>query len=57
MTEPLSRQRIEARADRLIAQINFGEQAGHGPEAMKLLREAFDRLQAKATELGYGPLV
>jgi hypothetical protein len=56
MTEHLSEQQLRARADKLIADINYAEQAGLSADMVKRMYDAFDRLNEKATAAGLGPL-
>ena len=56
MTEHLSEQQLRARADKLIADINYAEQAGLSADMVQRMYDAFDRLNEKATAAGLGPL-
>jgi len=55
MTE-LSKQQIDARADKLIEDINYAEMAGLSTETVQRLYEAWDRLNERAIAAGHGPL-
>lgn len=56
MTKQLTEQQFRARANRLIDDINYAEQAGLSEDSVKRLYAMFDRLNAKAIAAGFGSL-
>jgi hypothetical protein len=56
MTEQLTEQQALARADHLIADIDYAERAGLSRDMVDRLYRMFDRLDAKAIAAGFGPL-
>lgn len=56
MSEDLTEDQARARADTLTTDIDYAERAGLSNDSVDRLYRMYDRLDARATAAGFGPL-